>query len=456
MENHFYVKRNSETDLIHKTSDKPNKKVKFKYIKKKKVNGKWRYYYDIKDALGFDESKDYDKAKKSNTKAANALKNATIKRDLEIGVKKVSGERLTTKDRVKLEKYSDNVDKQIKKQSKVAKEYSKAKKDFEKTPLGFLKITMPEKMDEGKDWVKKKLGIKETKKSDKPEKISHSKLWDMFFNTVSKQNGDKNKVKLPNGKIKVFDKIDEYKSYLSRLFYQKTEPKFMKKILKIPADKIFKTVEDMDKVNETYNPYDPKTSQNCANCSVAYELRRRGYDVEAKDNGGDWDYNGAGYRFYDYFKNADVLCVNGDGSTFSQNEKFARKIWGSGINLVSALVYKKDLQYAILPQNYTPQSIEKAIAKNNPPGSRGMIDVEWKAGGAHSIVYEVDSTGKVTIRDSQTYDEYTVDELASRVKKVRITRTDNLQLKEGILDAVVPNEDRERNYFVNENITYRL
>jgi hypothetical protein len=27
----------------------------FKYIKKKRVNGKWRYYYDIKDALGYDE-----------------------------------------------------------------------------------------------------------------------------------------------------------------------------------------------------------------------------------------------------------------------------------------------------------------------------------------------------------------------------------------------------------------
>jgi hypothetical protein len=24
----------------------------WKYIKRKRVNGKWRYYYDIKDALG--------------------------------------------------------------------------------------------------------------------------------------------------------------------------------------------------------------------------------------------------------------------------------------------------------------------------------------------------------------------------------------------------------------------
>ena len=67
-------------------------------------------------------------------------------------------------------------------------------------------------------------------------------------------------------------------------------------------------------------------------------------------------------------------------------------------------------------------------------------------------MYEVDKKGKVTIRDSQTYDEYSLDELAPYVKKVRITRTDNLQLKEGILDAVVTNKDDKRRYYVDKRI----
>jgi hypothetical protein len=33
----------------------------YKYIKKKKVKGKWRYYYDVKDALGYDERENFYK-----------------------------------------------------------------------------------------------------------------------------------------------------------------------------------------------------------------------------------------------------------------------------------------------------------------------------------------------------------------------------------------------------------
>ena len=79
-----------------------------------------------------------------------------------------------------------------------------------------------------------------------------------------------------------------------------------------------------------------------------------------------------------------------------------------------------------------------------------MIDVDWKSGGAHSIVYEVDKNGKVTIRDSQTYDEYTLDELSSEVSRIRICRTDNLELKEDILHAVQPNENKKRKYYADK------
>lgn len=428
----YYVVRQDDSDLLHKSSDKPEKttkKTKFKYIKKVKVNGKWRYYYDLKDALGFDEQADYKSAKKSNKKAKVELEDRIIKRDMAYDTKKLYGKRLTTKDRAELTKYSDAVNKQIKNKSETAKKYTKAKKDFKKTPLGFFKITMPEKFDKGKDWIKKKFG-KDTE-------------------VKTKKTGTEKKVKLPNGKTKVFQKIDEYKDYLKRLVYQKTEPEFMKKIPKIGKNKIFNAKEDMNKVNETYNPYNDRTSQNCANCSAAYELRRRGYDVEAKER--DSEYNGTGYRLYDYFKNADVLCVNGDGSTFSQNKKWARKAWSEGYSKSDRKKYPDDYDFTESYQSYSADTITKAITKNNPPGSRGMIDVEWKFGGAHSIVYEVSDKGKVTIRDAQTYDEYSVDELANQIKKVRICRTDNLQLKKGILDAVVPNEDNERNYYMDKD-----
>ena len=143
--------------------------------------------------------------------------------------------------------------------------------------------------------------------------------------------------------------------------------------------------------------------------------------------------------------------MNGDGSSFVQNQKFTEKAWNKGYSKFDEMKYSKDCKFLESSQDYTADSLEKAIKNANPPGSRGMIDVWWNQGGAHSIVYEVDDKGKVTIRDSQTYDEYGLDELASNVKRVTICRTDNLKLKEGILNAVKPNEDNTRNYSVDKN-----
>lgn len=242
---------------------------------------------------------------------------------------------------------------------------------------------------------------------------------------------------------------DERSDYNKRLEYQKNEPDFMKTVPDIPDDVINTKFEDQGEINEVYDPWDDgSSSENCANCSAAYELRRRGYDVEAKLV--EDDYNGRGDRAYDYFEGAEVIAINGDGSTFVHNEEFVKSIWNDTVTDKDCLANREDYDFYVTDQRYTAKTIEKGILDNSPPGSRGFIDVEWKSGGAHSIVYEVDSKGKVTIRDSQTWDEYTLTELAGDTKKVRITRTDNLELKENILDAVNTNTDRERNYYADE------
>lgn len=260
------------------------------------------------------------------------------------------------------------------------------------------------------------------------------------------------KVELPNGKYRYFYKQEEYDAYRKRLKYQQNEPGFMKKVKDIPDDKVYTAKEDVNKVNETYSPFDAETSTNCANCSAAYELRRRGYDVEAKANGGKDDYNGNGDRVFDYFENASMFGIYGDGTTIEHSEEFVRGVWNGGVDKNFFRKYEDEIDFMNEPQRYTSKSIEKGILANSPPGSRGMIDVEWKSGGAHSIVYEVDKKGKVTIRDSQTYDEYSLYEIAHTVQKVRISRTDNLQLKEDILSAVVPNENNERSYYIDNGI----
>lgn len=44
-------------------TSKSDELMHHKYVKKKKVNGKWRYYYDVKDALGYDEKQAMNTAK---------------------------------------------------------------------------------------------------------------------------------------------------------------------------------------------------------------------------------------------------------------------------------------------------------------------------------------------------------------------------------------------------------
>lgn len=264
-------------------------------------------------------------------------------------------------------------------------------------------------------------------------------------------------VTLPDGSMKRFDNVDEYEDYKERLDYQQNEPDFMKNVPEISDNDVFTKMEDQEKVNEKYSPYDETTSQNCSNCSIAYELRRRGYDVEAVDNGGMESYDGNTARHYDFYEDAKVIGIYGDGSTITHTEEWMRDAYreGDGRVHIDSEHDKKEYDFSANEYSYTAESLEKGILANSPPGSRGMIDVCWNLGGAHSIVYEVDVNGKVTIRDSQTYDEYDLSELASKVSQVRICRTDNLQLKEDILKTVRPNTNKERDYYVDKWELYR-
>lgn len=109
----------------------------FKYVKKKKVNGKWRYYYDIKDALGYDERAaagaavyDYE------TKTRNANAYNEIRHD---------PTRVKWYDQTK----SDQKYKEAKAAGKVA---SDALTKYYKTPLGKID-KLDDKIDSARDMV---------------------------------------------------------------------------------------------------------------------------------------------------------------------------------------------------------------------------------------------------------------------------------------------------------------
>lgn len=226
------------------------------------------------------------------------------------------------------------------------------------------------------------------------------------------------KVEMSNGKYKYFYDTEVYERYLKRMKYQNDEPDFMKKVPKISENDSYSADEDMAEINKEYSKYDKSTSQNCTNCTAAYELRCRGYDVSASEYDNyiaNYD-NASMIRFPLYYKDANTIRLDDTGNEHK-----------SPLN--NTIMYKR--------YEYDARTVTEAIVKHSGKNTRGDISVMWKeALAGHSMVYEVDKKGNVVIRDCQTNKKYTVESIVEHVNAISITRTDNLELRKGILDAV--------------------
>lgn len=162
------------------------------------------------------------------------------------------------------------------------------------------------------------------------------------------------------------------------------------------------------------NPYYSKNyfeySFNCQRAVVAYELRRRGYDVIAQET------------FYsDKLPNIAHIYKSGENNAY----------WmGSFKNAKSAAVGAKT-------SKNTVKNIEDSLLPHGN-GTRAIIRVVWKNGnGAHVFNAEV-FNGKVRYIDAQT--GHTRDIIGtlnnSIASKTQMVRTDNLQISERAKKAV--------------------
>lgn len=260
------------------------------------------------------------------------------------------------------------------------------------------------------------------------------------------------RITLGNGEYRYFYSEEEYERYLKREEYQENEPDFMKVFPEYDCE--MSMSDNMEEVNPNYPygkdfelgdsseeqaestykhmrelGYDPADyddqlefttkyypySVNCSLCSLTYELRERGYDVEAKPNGRVDD----DLTWVDYY-NTDLDWI----STVYEKPKsksYGTSSWTNGTNSTN----KND--------------ILKDISKE-PVGSRGEIAVYWRGGGGHSVVYTVEDDHRIVVRDTQTNDTYTVQELLEYSTYIRYTRTDNLKLKEECTQYVRANQ----------------
>lgn len=227
------------------------------------------------------------------------------------------------------------------------------------------------------------------------------------------------KVKI-DGKTRYFYSEEEYEAYRKRALYEKTDPEWMNQFKKTNGP--MTAEEDAVSINPKYSTVGDKDYRmNCQQCTFIYEMRRRGYDVEYNEK-----YNYSGADGGDIAKKYNLDTANAycfEGATvqyFKKNGEHGKA---------------KDLSQL---GNPTGADFKKTMKTSYPPNSRGNLIVVWKSGGAHSMVWETNKKGEVTIRDTQVSGKgrsttYDPDRLFRKTKYVATSRLDNLKPKKTML-----------------------
>lgn len=226
----------------------------WKYLKKKRVNGKWRYWYDaeslkndVKDKLGVDERERAKQA--SKTKNTAYLRKWAAKSNLDSFVegKKKYPDNQHTFNKTEETKRYDAVKKEEQNFKTAEKEYDKAVAEYLKTPIGKLESAPSRALNKGKALVKKlkaknselmdKAGVDERghfknaskNKAEAIDEVQDAQKWMNTYSETAKNARPEIKEHLEKEtqkKVKVFEKeLDEYQTAASE--YDKTLAEYL-------------------------------------------------------------------------------------------------------------------------------------------------------------------------------------------------------------------------------------
>lgn len=188
--------------------------------------------------------------------------------------------------------------------------------------------------------------------------------------------------------------------------------------------------QDMARVNP-YFKEDPTFNINCPYCVAAYDLRRRGFDVEADD----------------YHQNAtepdervnDIFEIY-SWWTHKNDSTLLKRILTTPIHKgeTEERQFKLDKLYPgyryFNCSEYSADEIKaKILSQGN--GARGHLSAMWLSGGAHSVVYEV-LNDEIIIRDCQRNKVLPIDYYINCSQRLYYFRTDNELPTDRILNCV--------------------
>lgn len=158
----------------------------------------------------------------------------------------------------------------------------------------------------------------------------------------------------------------------------------------------------VSKVNPNYGELG--TVNNCRRCTIAYEMRRRGFDVKATRTMGGTGQNAIGL----YSATHKNTTINGVMGWALHNAKQVLDGEVTPDKTPYALKWFRDMSQNIIDMKEF--SVEKSIhnaskvfteLSKQADGARGEIELRWYSGGAHSIAWEI-IKGSPVMFDCQT------------------------------------------------------
>jgi hypothetical protein len=288
------------------------------------------------------------------------------------------------------------------------------------------------------------------------------------------------KAKLANGKVRYFYDQKQYDRWKKMQEYQDNEPDYLKKVKEIDPHeengRMPNTEEQLTLTNDLYTPLKMYSdadrrgelalddaeaavarSTNCIYCSMTYEMRQRGYDVQAVTKGS---------THAEEFYNEVYKTDSGEAVVKSPTSKTMHVEYG-GVEYSIAKYSIEDTEscvsYPSISDSAAKMAVRNAadgrptgqgirsvdttkevVSNKFPEGSRGAVNIWWDGGGGHSFLWENTSEG-VKFYDAQINHVYTDKEMQDMLDQsnpfdtLTFVRTDNLTVKE---DALKYCEDR--------------
>lgn len=189
-------------------------------------------------------------------------------------------------------------------------------------------------------------------------------------------------------------------------------------------DKLYTNDQDMALINPKYDPNSYAYNNNCSYCTAAYEMRKRGFDVEASPRKESDDPTYV-KEISSWFKDAEVIRYT--------------DIVAKDMNLSEELKYLTEIDDLTKPlddsnQYEASRMLEKELLQYGN-GARGYLNLYWEQGSGHSVAWEVEN-GEVVIRDCQVNKEIEIYDYVTYSNNFNYFRTDNLELSDEIRRVV--------------------